>query len=70
MPDFKFDAKALINAMLMARAKQENNITIMKLIEVFEKYGLSMMDGIELILEVAAILDITKSEESEDDGNV
>jgi len=60
MPNF--DGNALINALLLAKAKQKNDQKTVKLIETFEKRGLSLIDGMALVMEVVTIISASEGE--------
>jgi len=60
----EFDGKKLLNAALLAKASKEDDGQIYTLLKIFDKYGLSVMDGIAMVLELAALM----QGDDEDDG--
>lgn len=52
----EFDGKALLNAAFLAKASKEGDKQICSLLKIFDKYGLSFVDGIAMILELSAIM--------------
>lgn len=61
--NFNIDGKALINALLIAKAKEDGRDDISKLIKIFDKYNLSVMDGMALLLEIVTCFDEENGEE-------
>lgn len=52
----EFDGKALLNAALIAKAKQDGDSKTAGLIKVFDKYKLSFTDGVAMLLELSALM--------------
>lgn len=63
MDNFNIDGKALINAILIAKAQSEQRHDIANLIKIFDKYNLSVMDGMALLLEIMTCFDGENNEE-------
>lgn len=60
---FGIDGKALMNNLMRAEAKKNGEEFIVRLIDVFEKYNLSLVEGTALLAEVFA----ATHEEGDDD---
>lgn len=52
----ELNGKAFVEAMLLAQAKKENNTETAALMTIFQKYGLTLMDGMAMLLELGAVL--------------
>lgn len=63
---FDLDGKELLNSMLAASAQAEGKNDIVKLSVVFSKYGLNLVEGISLLLEVMIVIEGERGES--DDG--
>jgi len=61
---FGIDGKALMNTLMRAEADKSGNKFIVRLIDVFQKYNLSLVDGMGLLTEVMAVV---QSEHGEGD---
>lgn len=62
---FGIDGKALMNTLMRAEAKKNGDEFIVRLIDAFEKYNLSLVEGTALLAEVAAAMGL--KEEGDDD---
>ena len=65
--DLGVDGKALLNALMRAEAAKNGDKFLVRIIDVFQKYNLSLMDGTALMTEVLAAMSSLKNEEGEDD---
>lgn len=57
-----FDGKALLDLMLIAEARKHNDKKTEKMMKVFQKYGLSIMDGFSMLLEIFQIIEDEKND--------
>lgn len=60
------DGKKLLNLFAMQQAKKQGDDSMFGVLKIFEKYGLSMMDGLAMLLEISVVLNSKEGEE--DDG--
>lgn len=60
------DGKKLLNLFAMQQAKKQGYDSMFGVLKIFEKYGLSMMDGLAMLLEISVVLNSKEGEE--DDG--
>lgn len=63
MDNFNVDGKALINALISAKARSEGREDISKLIKIFDKYNLSILDGMALLVEIMSAFEGKENEE-------
>ena len=61
--DFNIDGLALLDAMIRAKVAQDNDAFLRALIPIFQKYGLTTIEGMAFLLELSAVLEQRKDEE-------
>ena len=61
---FKFDGKKLLDLLILSKASETGDRRTVEILKVFNKYGLSIMDGFALIMEILSL--IPKDEEEEE----
>lgn len=54
--DFDINGPALIDAFIKAQAKATGDKKTLKIARIFEKYGVSLMDGMAMTLELIAAI--------------
>lgn len=63
------DGKKLLNLLAMQHAKEEGDDSMFGLLKIFDKYGLSMMDGLAMLLEISVVLNSKEGEENDGGTN-
>lgn len=64
---FGIDGKALMNNLMRAEAKKNGNEFILRMIDIFEKYNLSLVEGSALLAEVVTAMSLNDEEGDDDD---
>ena len=60
---FKFDGKKLLDLLILSKASETGDRRTVEILKVFNKYGLSIMDGFALIMEILSLIPKDKEEE-------
>lgn len=55
MAEFNLDFKALLNNTIISNAKKENP-QVAAILEIFAKHGISVMDALVILMELASVL--------------
>lgn len=60
---FKIDGKKLLDLLILGKASETGDRRTVEILKVFNKYGLSIMDGFALIMEILSLIPKDKEEE-------
>jgi hypothetical protein len=60
---FKIDGKKLLDLFILSKASETGDRRTVEILKVFHKYGLSIMDGFALMMEILSLIPKDKEEE-------
>lgn len=61
--EFELNGRSFVNELLKAQARNTNDTRFEKYIKIFEKYNLSILDGLALLIEISTATEDTKNAE-------
>lgn len=60
---FKIDGKKLLDLLILDEASKAVDRRTVEILKIFNKYGLSIMDGFALMMEILSLIPKDKEEE-------